>query len=610
MRLRLILAAWAALGLGAGTACARDFTLSSPSGSLRALIRWDEAQGTLAYSVTTQSSGQVVDPSALGLLTRDSDLSRGLVYAEESRSEIRETYELPSGKVRRYRHDANELRLAFRKGAHGLELLARMADDGFALRYVVTGAAGNAVLSEATELALPTDAETWSMRYVPPHNYEEPYELARVSELAGSRRALPLLSKSASGPWVLAFEGALDGGFSGSHAVGLPGGKLGFDFAPEDRARGSVAIAPRFVSPWRAAIVARDLPALFASNWPVDLGDPAPSVDTSWIRPGRVAWSWMSGWGKESLEIGKAFVDLAAALGWEYYLLDEGWHPIWVPALAQYAQSKGVGLLLWEHQSKLDTQAEIDQLFPLWASWGIQGLKIDFFDSEDQAHLQIHDRLLAAAAEHHFLLNFHGASPKVLGQRRKWPFLLAAEGVRGEEYRIWSGSDARPAQDTTFPFTRNLLGGQDSTLVPLGYAHAESAAYLYALTVVFESGLMHFAEGPDDYLPSPARDFLAAVPAAWDESRLLDGYPGERVAIARRRGAEWFVGAISRDARVFKLRLDFLDAGRSYRLDTYREGSNRAEVVRESRQVTREDTLSLPVTPGSGVALRFHGSPN
>jgi alpha-glucosidase len=606
MRRRILPLALALLTLSSfvpNVGLALEFHVASPSNAIEARVTFDDSRGTLAYRVLL-ATRLLVRPSQLGLVTRGADLTQGLEFAGESRELVREEYALPSGKSRHHSFVGNELRLTFKKGRYELATIIRVSDDGFAVRYQVEGPVGNAVLSESTELALAPDSETWSMPYLPPYNYELTYDRHLLEAIDGAR-ALPFLARDPGGTWMLALEAGLDSSFSGSHLSARGAGRLGLDFAPEDRARGYVEIGARFASPWRALTIASDLGALFASSLATDLGGPSASQDASWIRPGRSAWSWMAGWGKESLELAKVFVDLAAEMGWEYYLADEGWRPSWVPALAQYAQDKGVGILLWEHQKNLDTQEKIDRAFALWSAWGVRGLKIDFFDSEDQAHLAIYDRILASAAHWRFILNFHGATPKILSQRRKWPHLLTVEGVRGEEYRQWDDGGPRAEHDTTLPFTRNVLGAQDSTLAPFGFAHAESHAYLLALSVIFESGLAHFAEGPDDYLKSPARDFLSAVPVAWDESRLLDGFPGEYAAIARRRGQEWFIGAISKRSRTFTLPLTFLPPGRGYQAELYLEGAKRWEIVREDRAVSAGEALTLPVAASSGAALRI-----
>ena len=216
--------------------------------------------------------------------------------------------------------------------------------------------------------------------------------------------------------------------------------------------------------------------------------------------------------------------------------------PAWVPALTAYARRRHVGVLLWSRWDALRPAAQRDALLSRWRSWGVAGVKLDFMHSDSRQRMGWYRGVARAAAERRLLVNFHGSTvPR--GMSRTWPNVLTMEGVIGAE--TYKGeAPVTPVHNATLPFTRNAIGPMDYTPVTFSAQRRQtSAAHELALSVVFESGLQHFADSPEGYAAVPqGLRWLRGVPVAWDETRLLSGYPGARATIARRRGRRWYVG--------------------------------------------------------------------
>lgn len=346
-------------------------------------------------------------------------------------------------------------------------------------------------------------------------------------------------------------------------------------------------------------MIAGDLATVTGSTLVDDLAPPSRVADTSWIRPGAVAWSWLAGFGpaQRSLETQRRFVDYAAAHGWEYSLVDDGWNTTdWMPELMEYAERRGVRVLLWMHWTDLDTPAERTARLDQVEEWGAAGLKIDFMDSDSRARMEWYDAILRETADRELMVNFHG-STLPHGIQRTWPHVMTMEGVHGAEQ-----GDVQADDMATLPYTRNVVGSMDFT--PMGFQFGRrnnTEASELALSVVYESGFQNYAGSVEAYRSRPeVARFLEQVPTVWDESRLLAGAPGEEATFARRNGDRWFVGSIGAGgAGTRRVPLTFLGPG-SWRVDTVRDGA--AGLVRETRLTDRHDALTVPVPADGGFA--------
>jgi hypothetical protein len=329
---------------------------------------------------------------------------------------------------------------------------------------------------------------------------------------------------------------------------------------------------------WRVIVVADRAGALIESQLVNHLAAPSRLADTSWIRPGRVSWSWWSeNDSPRDLSRLRDYVDLAHEFGWEYSLVDANWQvhsDEEMQGLAKYAADRGVRLFLWynsggphNHVSEQPRdrmhergvrRAELEKI----AGWGVAGIKVDFFHSDKADGIARYLDILADAFDFQIMVNFHGCTiPR--GWTRTWPHLMTMEGVRGAETYIFDADfpAVAPRHNTILPFTRNAIGPMDYTPVTFSdnrYPHLTTAGHELALAVVFESGLLHLADSAESYrsVPPAVRHMLSRVPVAWDETRCLAGEPGSHVVIARRSGPDWWVAGINGLPSPTTVRLD------------------------------------------------------
>ncbi|MBB4661020.1 glycoside hydrolase family 97 protein [Conexibacter arvalis] len=584
--------------VAAGAAQPQRWTIRSLDGRIGAEV--SQRQPGAPLRLTVRRAGAQVLRGELGIATSAGSLARGLRFAGRATRTVDQRWSTPTGKRRLHRLRGRGQTLRFRRGKARVDLELVATADGVAYRYLLRGGGRVRVTGERSSFTVPGGARSWLQRWV--SNYEQPYEPARMRAVAPGRYAFPALFSLAGGTWALLSESDVTGSYAASHLV--------VSAARRDRLRvvpqGRIDARRPLATPWRVAVVG-DLATIVESDLVTALGGRSQIADASWIEPGRVAWSWWSDPGSPwSFERQRQFVDFAADAGWEYVLVDEGWSDGWVPELVEHARRRGVGVLLWARWSDVDTDAERAELFARWAGWGVAGVKLDFPQSDAQPRMAWFDRTARAAAAHRLLVNFHGCTlPR--GIQRRWPNVMTMEAVMGAEFNMSGGSAVTPAHNATLPFTRNAVGSMDYTPVTFSASgRASTAGHELALSVVFESGLQHFADSPEAYAARPeALELLRAVPAAWDETRLVGGYPGRDATLARRDGGDWWVGTIRAGAAAtVSVPLRFLAAGRRYDATIVGDGPGDGLLLRREL-VTRSDTLALPVAADGGATVRI-----
>ncbi|HKF26413.1 MAG TPA: glycoside hydrolase family 97 protein, partial [Candidatus Acidoferrum sp.] len=390
--------------------------------------------------------------------------------------------------------------------------------------------------------------------------------------------------------------------------------------------------------PWRVLGIAEHDQDLIANALVWLLEKPSQLADTSWIKPGKVAWDW---WNFNNIygvdfkagintETYRYYVDFAAKNHLDYIILDEGWYKLGnvlevVPeidmeALSAYAREKGVGVILWVVWKSLDDRliAALDQ----YAKWGVKGIKVDFMQRNDQLLMDYYVKVSRECAKRKMLVDFHGAQ-RPASLTRTWPNLISTEGVRGMEWSKWS-AEADPPHNVTLPFTRMFLGPMDYTPGAMLNAQKEMFAPIMkrpmalgtrcqqlAMYVVYESPLQMLSDSPSNYQREPeSLEFLRAVPTTWDETVPLDGKIGEYVVVARRNGQEWYLGAMTNwSERDFEIDLSFLPAG-NFTIDAFEDGLNAdrmaSDYKRTASRVSRSSRLKVHLAPGGGFAARIH----
>jgi alpha-glucosidase len=597
MRFRGALVALAGIAVLAIPASARAETwrVRSPDGRLSVDVRL--AGGLHA---TVRRDGARVLSSAIGIETGSRCLPEGFAPAGQTANSVAEDYTTPAGKRREHHYRARRLVLRFRDGRSRLAVELRAADDGVAYRTTLTGPARRHVSGECSAFTAPRATRAWLQPYGA--SYERPYLPAGLRAAAAGDIGFPALLSTGHG-WALLSEGAIGRGQPAAR-LHVRTGDPGVLHVRRPAVRPGLR---RLRTPWRVAVIG-SLGAIVASDLVDDLAPPARPGDSSWVRPGRVAWSWWSDSGSPaSLARQQQYVDFAARMGWEYVLVDEGWDASWIPALTAYARERGVAVLLWSRWDALATPAQRDALLTQWRDWGVAGVKLDFMQSDSQQRMRWYRGVAQAAAARRLVVDFHGSTaPR--GLSRTWPNVLTQEAVLGaESYKGGAAVRASPGQNTTLPFTRNAIGPMDYTPVTFSTpARTTSLAHELALSVVFASGLQHFADAPEAYAAQPlAERWLRDVPAAWDETRLLGGYPGRSATIARRAGERWYVGGIRAGAgRTVDLPLGFLDPGRAYVAETIEDAPGGTLAAR-TQQVTSGDALRVSAGADGGYVVRL-----
>ena len=524
-------------------------TVTSPNGQITlAFSRTTAPQMASRYSVKFHGKPLIVE-SKLGLdLVGQPPLGPGMQQTGEQAESADETYTLPVGKTREVRNHYNGVRADFEDATgRKLSIEVRAFDDGVAFRYLVPKqpAIGQTrIAHELTRVLLRQ------------RRFHLPADSGWISIVVGGRVSTAECERAASG---LADRAAVPRqragrGMGGHHRGGhrallrhVPAQGSGFasrtvhaDLSPhEDRAGNidpsyAVETETPFSSPWRVLMIADEPGKLIESNIVLNLNPPSKIADTSWIKAGKSAWDWWSGDAAPSLSVKpgvntatmKHYIDFASASGFPYMLIDAGWEAkdpsatgveprladithvspnIDMPELLRYAKEKNVKLWLWAHWTSVDKY--MDQAFPLFEKWGIAGVKIDFMNRDDQWMVDWYRKVVAAAAEHHLMIDYHGAF-KPDGLRRTYPNLMTREGVMGKEY-LKGAARVTPAHNATLPFTRMLAGPMDYTPGAFGNTNLEhfvarhfmpmglnTRAQELALYVVFESELEMVSDYP------------------------------------------------------------------------------------------------------------------
>ncbi len=579
-----------------------ETVVASPNGELHVAFGLDEA-GRPSYRIVRSINGvdtAVLDDSTIGLeLTIAGELVTlhdGATALEATEPQlIADSFDLPTGKARQSSIQARSQQVSFTGFDAGIPLVVDVwvDDHAVAFRYWVE-APGSSIRVEweRTSFALPHNTQAWLQRHDPPSVVTPAYEQLRAGAVAADEPGrspdgwtFPSLFQSGES-WTLLTEAHLDDFAAGSHlSPVVESGEYFVDLAA--RGEGNGFGDPRPVaqdawrSPWRLLITSTDLNDIVSSNHVRHLSAPSEG-DFSWVRPGRVSWSWWSDHdSSRDPDAIVPFIDLAADLGWEYSLIDANWTTFEAGELEElidYADQRGVGLFLWYNsggpnnvvpeapRDRMDSPAIRGEELARVAELGIAGIKVDFFQSDKPVQIQQYRDILRDAADVGLLTNFHGSTvPR--GWSREFPNMMTMEAVRGAEIYTFDSRFAAAAarQNTILPFTRNVVGPMDYTPVVLGdtVGRLTTNSHELALSVVFESPLQHFADTPDAYLSAPevVVELLREVPVVWDETRLLSGVPEGHVVIARRSGNEWWIGAINGTTEPLTVSIDPSELG-------------------------------------------------
>jgi alpha-glucosidase len=636
----------ALLGAATPAFAQTGYSLKSPDGTIEVRIR---AAGQIEYDVLV-GEGVVLERSTLSMTIGDQTIGTNPVVTAATPRSHNGTIEPPVRQraarlVERY----SELKLTL---AGNSVVVFRAYDEGVAYRFETTLPGDVLVRSESAGFRLLGDHVLYFPEEQGFMSHNERHFLPRaIRDLAPSNLAsIPVVIDA--GEVKLAITDADVDDYPGMWLRGTGASGLDAVFPPvaleEQRKNDRDIVVTKTAGyiakttgtrayPWRAIAVARRDADLLTNPLVYLLAKPSQIADTSWIRPGKVAWDWWNANNVSGVDFVsgvntatyKHYIDFAASHGLQYIVLDEGWYKLGdvlqvVPeidmdALMAHAREKNVGVILWVVWKSLEDQ--LDVALDRWQQWGVKGLKIDFMQRDDQAVINFYHRVNREAAKRKMLTDYHGGIRSVL-MTRTWPNLVNVEGVRGMEWSKWS-THTHPEHDLTLPFTRMFLGPMDYTPGAMVNAARGSFAPVFsrpmsqgtrchqlAMYVVFEAPLQMLADSPTNYAREPdAMAFLSTVPTTWDETRALDGRIADYVVVARRGGADWYVGAMTDwTARDLEVDLSFLPVGK-YTLETWEDGLNAnrrgEDTRRRSSQVTNGTKVKVHLAEGGGWAARI-----
>ncbi|MEP7280279.1 MAG: glycoside hydrolase family 97 catalytic domain-containing protein [Bacteroidota bacterium] len=615
----------------------RTWMAASPDKSLEIVLT--EKGGRLSYQVFSDKKA-VIKTSGLGIQSSTTDFSRNLSFVNAVSKKIDEHYTLKIGKQKVNHAQANETTISFKsKDDMPVQIQLRAYNDGVAFRYRFSRVKSSMeITGEETEFAVPTEGKVWVQNYDLPTKYTPGYEgvyqngipIGTNAKDAGGW-AFPALFQTGQ-HWLLLTESNLSKDFYGSRldsncANGVY--KITKPLAGEGNGTGTltaVAIKP-FSTPWRVIMVGKKLATIIESNLVYHLAAPNTLGDVSWVKPGRSSWSW---WGdhdssKDFMKL-KKFVDLAKEMGWEYSLVDANWDIMeggTIEQLVAYAKTKNIRLILWynsggPHNTVSERPRDImndaakrkEELKKL-KKWGIAGIKVDFFQSDKQNIIQLYHDIITDAAKEKIMVNFHGCTlPR--GWSRTYPNLVSTEAVRGAENYGWGKEFAikAPELNVIYSFTRNVVGPMDYTPVTFSdyecCKHTTTNAHELALSVVFESGILHFADRAEPYQSLDARikNFMRIVPTTWDETKFIQGEPGKEMVLARRNGSSWYVAGINGEdlQKNISLQLRF-PKGSSYKASLFTDGRHSREIKINEMAWKKGNPVDITLLPNGGFVL-------
>ena len=479
-------------------------------------------------------------------------------------------YQMLAGKRLHCTNEANEYRADI---GSGQRLVMRLYNDGVAFRYELS-LRNESLPKEQTAYLIPEGSKRWMMQWN--EAYEGFFPLSTTAKAKpergtdrssvspegfNTRWGYPALLEPSDGVFVLVSEANIERRQSASCLYN--DGEL-FTVTPADNP--TKGVNGEWHSPWRTLIIG-SLADVVQSTLITDVA-PCKLTDTSWIKPGVVSWIyWAYNHGSNDYNIICKYVDMAVSLKLPYVLIDAEWDEMkdgkTIEDAVGYAVSKGIKPMIWYNSSvgwidgaptpkfRLNKPEDREKEFAWCEKIGVAGVKIDFFSGDSFLNMDFCLDLLESAAKHHLLVNFHGATvPR--GWQRTYPNLMSTEGVYGAEWYnntpVFTNRAA--CHNATLPFTRNIIGPMDYTPCTFSdsqHPHITSRAHELALTVLYESALQHLADKPESYLvqPTEVQQFFGQLPTVWDETRLLSGYPGESVVMARRSGNTWYIAGIN-----------------------------------------------------------------
>ena len=627
---------------------AQDVIVKGPDGNLQVAVTCIGG-GKVVYSVSYKDK-QMLENSPLGMETNVGDFAKGLKLTGHEVNKIDSRYSLNRIKTSQVHYRANELNCFF-DNAKGqkMQITFRVSNNDVAFRYTLfrQGDTGSVrVMNENTGFAFPektttflcpqSDAMIGWKRTKP--SYEEGYKVdAPMNERShyGHGYTFPCLFKVGEDGWVLVSETGVDSRYCASRLSDADNGVYNVEFPMPEENNGNGTIEPAFAlpgsTPWRTVTVGETLKPIVETTVPWDVVEPRYATEHGY-KPGRGTWSWIL-WQDGSINYDDQvrYVDLAAAMGYEYVLVDNWWDKYIgrerMEQLIKDACSKGVEVFLWYSSSgywndieqgpvnRMDNSIARKQEMRWMQSMGVKGIKVDFFGGDKQETMRLYEEILSDADDHGLMVIFHGCTlPR--GWERMYPNYAGSEAVLASENLIFSqhACDNEAFNATLHPFIRNAVGCMEFGGVFLnkrlnrgndgGTTRRTTDIFQLATAVLFQNPIQNFALAPNNLADTPGVciDFMKQVPTTWDETRFIDGYPGRYVVLARRHGDVWYVAAVNATAEPLKLKLSLpmLPAGDA--VSVYLD-DKKLQPQQKEQKIKTDGTLQLTVQPMGGAVI-------
>lgn len=627
---------------------AQNAVVNSPDGNLQVTI--SAGGGRPSYSVSYRGK-TMLESSPLGLRTNVGDFTSSMTLTGQAAQSIDKTYEQDRIKTSKVRYQANELTCAFANAdKKPLRVTFRVSNNDVAFRYEMPKYGETAAIvieEEATGFDFPASATTFltpqsdamiGWKRTKP-SYEEEYKAdTPMSERSryGHGYTFPCLFRVGEEGWVLISETGVDSKYCASHLSDASSGGLytiAFPLAEENNGNGTVSpgLALPGVTPWRTITVGDCLKPIVETTIPWDVVEPLYETEHDY-RMGRGTWSWIL-WqdGSINFDDQKKYVDLAAAMGYEYVLIDNWWDTNIgrerMKDLIDYARSKQVDVFLWYSSSGYWNDIEqgpvnhmdnpiIRKREMKWLrSQGVKGIKVDFFGGDKQETMRLYEAILSDADDNGLMVIFHGCTlPR--GWERMYPNFVGSEAVLASENLIFQQHfcDTEAFNACLHPFIRNTVGSMEFGGVFLnkrlnrnndgGSTRRTTDVFQLATGILFQNPIQNFALAPNNLTDAPqvCIDFMKQIPTIWDETRFIDGYPGKYVVLARRHGEQWYVAGINAQSEPLRLKLQLpMLAGRKVKL--YSDDKHRAPQAGET-VVKKNGEVEITLQPEGGIILQ------
>ena len=638
-------------------------SISSPDGTLKVTVTIDQ---DIRWSVEADGK-TVLNPSQIAMQIGENETWGVAPRLKKAvAGKIDEVIPAPLYKKAQVDDKCSTLTLTF-KGDYAIEF--RAYDEAAAYRFISTRKGAYTVKNEISEYAFAGEPtvfcsytrsnanKEFSEQYF--NSFETPYVIEPMTKMGQKRLMfLPVLvdmgdrkvciteTDLTSYPGMYLHNSNNDNTLE-SHYAPVPdkikqGGHNMLQGLVESRKPYIAEVEGERSFPWRICIVANNDAELLDDDMVFRLSHENVIGDTSWIKPGKVAWEWWNDWGLRGVDFQPGvnnrtyeyYIDFAAANGIEYVILDEGWNvnrkadlmqvipEIDIKHLCNYAKDRGVGIVLWGGYWAVDR--DMENVFKHYSELGVKGFKIDFMDRDDQKMVEFYERAAALGAKYHLMCDFHGAY-KPCGLSRKYPNVVNYEGVNGLEQMKWSRfSDFdQVTYDTQIPFIRMVAGPMDYTQGAMlngtksSYRVSNSdpmsqgtRCHQLAMYVVFEAPFNMLCDSPSNYEQEPeCTQFIASIPTVWDQTKALDGKVGEYAVIARRSGDDWYVGGLNNwNQRQVEIDLSFLPEGQ-YELVNMVDGYRANVIARDFRivkqSVDSSKKVKVTMAQGGGFAMKL-----